>query len=126
MELWVGWSGVGWVGRAAWTVGSWYRRCCPACPYLATHPLQIWDVVEKADIGCTPGSGQDYAGVFMDAGLAFKTNKDLQTAQRTGRGREGLWNGAPGSSPASTSPASRLLPEPQFLHLSNGNSHTPT
>uniref|UniRef100_A0A8C9QDB5 Complement C3 n=1 Tax=Spermophilus dauricus TaxID=99837 RepID=A0A8C9QDB5_SPEDA len=44
---------------------------------------KIWDVVEKADIGCTPGSGQDYAGVFMDAGLAFKTNKDLQTAQRT-------------------------------------------
>ncbi|VTJ68681.1 Hypothetical predicted protein [Marmota monax] len=83
MELWVGWSGVGWVGRAAWTVGSWCRRCCPACPYLATHPLQIWDVVEKADIGCTPGSGQDYAGVFMDAGLAFKTNTDLQTAQRT-------------------------------------------
>ncbi|KAM5239077.1 complement C3 [Ctenodactylus gundi] len=43
---------------------------------------KIWDVVEKADIGCTPGSGQDYAGVFMDAGLAFKTSKGLQTAQR--------------------------------------------
>ncbi|XP_029772341.1 complement C3-like [Suricata suricatta] len=44
---------------------------------------KIWDVVEKADIGCTPGSGKDYAGVFTDAGLAFKTNKDLQTPDRT-------------------------------------------
>lgn len=44
---------------------------------------KIWDVVEKADIGCTPGSGQDYAGVFTDAGLAFRTSQGLQTAQRT-------------------------------------------
>ncbi|CAO2640989.1 Complement C3 [Lemmus lemmus] len=44
---------------------------------------KIWDVVEKADIGCTPGSGKDYAGVFADAGLAFKTNDGLQTEQRT-------------------------------------------
>ncbi|XP_057627122.1 complement C3-like [Chionomys nivalis] len=44
---------------------------------------KIWDVVEKADIGCTPGSGKDYAGVFTDAGLAFKTNEGLQTEQRT-------------------------------------------
>ncbi|XP_023572801.1 complement C3 isoform X2 [Octodon degus] len=43
---------------------------------------KIWNVVEKADIGCTPGSGQDYAGVFTDAGLSFKTSKGLQTAQR--------------------------------------------
>ncbi|XP_059107928.1 complement C3 [Peromyscus eremicus] len=43
---------------------------------------KIWDVVEKADIGCTPGSGKDYAGVFMDAGLAFKTSQGLQTDQR--------------------------------------------
>ncbi|XP_069915610.1 complement C3 alpha chain [Oryctolagus cuniculus] len=43
---------------------------------------KIWDVVEKADIGCTPGSGKDYAGVFTDAGLAFKTSKGLQTEQR--------------------------------------------
>ncbi|KAB0392450.1 hypothetical protein E2I00_011290, partial [Balaenoptera physalus] len=42
----------------------------------------IWDIVEKADIGCTPGSGSDYAGVFTDAGLALKTSKGLQTAQR--------------------------------------------
>ncbi|XP_049732541.1 complement C3-like [Elephas maximus indicus] len=43
---------------------------------------KIWDVVEKADIGCTPGSGKDYAGVFTDAGLAFQTNKGLKTDQR--------------------------------------------
>ncbi|KAI5223604.1 complement C3 [Manis pentadactyla] len=47
---------------------------------------KIWDIVEKADIGCTPGSGQDYAGVFTDAGLALKTNTDLQTAQRSDLG----------------------------------------
>lgn len=40
---------------------------------------KIWDVVEKADIGCTPGSGKDFAGVFTDAGLAFKSSKGLQT-----------------------------------------------
>ncbi|XP_058137963.1 LOW QUALITY PROTEIN: complement C3 [Dasypus novemcinctus] len=43
---------------------------------------KIWDVVEKADIGCTPGSGKDYAGVFTDAGLSFKTSKNLQSAER--------------------------------------------
>lgn len=43
---------------------------------------KIWDTVEKADIGCTPGSGKDFAGVFKDAGLAFQTNKGLQTEQR--------------------------------------------
>ena len=43
---------------------------------------KIWDVVEKADIGCTPGSGKDFAGVFTDAGLAFKSSKGLQTPQR--------------------------------------------
>uniref|UniRef100_A0A8C5UL27 Complement C3 n=1 Tax=Microcebus murinus TaxID=30608 RepID=A0A8C5UL27_MICMU len=45
---------------------------------------KIWDVVEKADIGCTPGSGKDYAGVFSDAGLAFKTSLGQETAQRGG------------------------------------------
>ncbi|XP_036610168.1 complement C3 [Trichosurus vulpecula] len=44
---------------------------------------KVWDTVEKGDIGCTPGSGQDYAGVFADAGLALQTNKKLQTAQRS-------------------------------------------
>ncbi|KAM4888892.1 complement C3 [Thomomys bottae] len=44
---------------------------------------KIWDVVERTDIGCTPGSGADYGGVFKDAGLVFKTSQGLQTAQRT-------------------------------------------
>ncbi|XP_004714292.1 complement C3 [Echinops telfairi] len=44
---------------------------------------KIWDVVEKADIGCTPGSGKDFAGVFKDAGLALQTSKGLQTIDRT-------------------------------------------
>ncbi|KAI4541576.1 hypothetical protein MG293_008718 [Ovis ammon polii] len=44
---------------------------------------KIWDVVEKADIGCTPGSGRDYAGVFTDAGLTLKTSQGLETQQRT-------------------------------------------
>ncbi|XP_066201395.1 complement C3 [Saccopteryx leptura] len=44
---------------------------------------KIWDTVEKADIGCTPGSGKNYAGVFMDAGLSFHTNKGLETEQRS-------------------------------------------
>ncbi|XP_076977050.1 complement C3-like [Tamandua tetradactyla] len=43
---------------------------------------KIWDVVEKADIGCTPGSGKDFAGVFKDAGLVFQTNKDLPSTDR--------------------------------------------
>ena len=54
---------------------------------------QIWDVVEKADIGCTPGSGRNYAGVFTDAGLTLKTSQGLETQQRAGedagKGREG-------------------------------------
>ncbi|KAJ8246286.1 hypothetical protein GJAV_G00265890 [Gymnothorax javanicus] len=34
---------------------------------------KIWDIVEKHDIGCTPGSGADSMGVFYDAGLAFES-----------------------------------------------------
>ncbi|XP_039766219.1 complement C3 [Ornithorhynchus anatinus] len=44
---------------------------------------KIWNVVEKSDIGCTPGSGQNYAGVFGDAGLALQSNMALKTEQRT-------------------------------------------
>lgn len=50
----------------------------------ALHTPQIWDVVENEDIGCTPGSGKDYAGVFQDAGLSLKTSTGQQTEQRTG------------------------------------------
>ncbi|XP_032906716.1 complement C3-like [Amblyraja radiata] len=45
---------------------------------------KIWSVVEKNDIGCTPGSGSDVFGVFSDAGLAFVTSTDLKTERRTG------------------------------------------
>lgn len=70
-------------------------------PALDAVPTpQIWDIVEKADIGCTPGSGKDYAGVFTDAGLTFQTNKGLQTDQRAG---EGVASGRPGRANAFTS-----------------------
>lgn len=58
--------------------------------------------MEKADIGCTPGSGKDYAGVFKDAGLTFQTNKGLQTEQRAG---EEVASGHPGKANAFTSQA---------------------
>ncbi|XP_067829118.1 complement C3-like [Heptranchias perlo] len=43
---------------------------------------KIWSVVEKKDIGCTPGSGSDVLGVFSDAGLAFVSNT-IKTAVRS-------------------------------------------
>lgn len=67
---------------------------------LTPPTLQIWDTVEKADIGCTPGSGKNYAGVFTDAGLAFQTSKGLQTEQRSG---EESAIGHPGRGSTSTS-----------------------
>uniref|UniRef100_A0A8C8SX26 Uncharacterized protein n=1 Tax=Pelusios castaneus TaxID=367368 RepID=A0A8C8SX26_9SAUR len=45
---------------------------------------KIWDTVEKSDIGCTPGSGQDNVGVFADAGLMLQTNIGIETPQRAG------------------------------------------
>ncbi|XP_069783441.1 complement C3-like [Narcine bancroftii] len=44
---------------------------------------KIWSVVEKNDIGCTPGSGKNVLGVFSDAGLTFATNGDINTEIRT-------------------------------------------
>ncbi|XP_071583476.1 complement C3 isoform X2 [Heliangelus exortis] len=43
---------------------------------------KVWDTVEKGDIGCTPGSGKDNVGVFMDAGLSLVTNINIATPQR--------------------------------------------
>ncbi|KAJ8383729.1 hypothetical protein AAFF_G00215710 [Aldrovandia affinis] len=43
---------------------------------------KIWDVVEKGDIGCTPGGGRNRMGVFTDAGLLFKSNTAGETTQR--------------------------------------------
>ncbi|XP_059495845.1 complement C3-like [Stegostoma tigrinum] len=44
---------------------------------------KIWDIVEKNDIGCTPGSGSDVLGVFTDAGLTIVTSSNLKTPTRT-------------------------------------------
>ncbi|XP_064179706.1 complement C3-like isoform X1 [Anguilla rostrata] len=42
----------------------------------------IWDVVEKRDMGCTPGGGRDSRGVFTDAGLLFYSNNARKTTMR--------------------------------------------
>ena len=47
-------------------------------------PLQVWDVVEKADTGCTPGGGKDGMSVFYDAGLLFQSYPNHFTADRRG------------------------------------------
>lgn len=70
---------------------------------------QIWDIVEKNDIGCTPGGGRDSPGVFVDAGLAFQTSSGLGTGKMN---REG-YNGELGSSTRSTLGELTLL----WLHL---------
>lgn len=105
---------------------------------------QIWDTVEKADVGCTPGSGKDYAGVFKDAGLAFQTNKGLQTEQRTGEERPAAGQGGaalPAGSPgvksrlhhpraprsplrASVSPLVRAVTLPPSGRRGAGTKHT--
>ncbi|XP_036386399.1 complement C3-like [Megalops cyprinoides] len=43
---------------------------------------KIWDVVEKGDMGCTPGGGRDRMGVFADAGLLFFSNTAGSTPGR--------------------------------------------
>ncbi|KAL1281271.1 hypothetical protein QQF64_000074, partial [Cirrhinus molitorella] len=44
---------------------------------------QIWDIIEKHDIGCTAGGGRDSMGVFTDAGLMFQTSTAGGTNIRT-------------------------------------------
>ncbi|KAM9101776.1 complement C3-like isoform 1-T2 [Sarcophilus harrisii] len=66
---------------------------------------KIWDTVENGDIGCTPGGGQNYAGVFMDAGLSLKTNKQLQTQPR--------------ADPECSKPAKRKRRSVQLLEIRN-------
>lgn len=56
-------------------------------------PCQIWDSVEKRDIGCTAGSGRNNLGVFEDAGLALVTSSKLSTQQRSGIIGEGVGAG---------------------------------
>ncbi|XP_044134690.1 venom factor-like [Bufo gargarizans] len=50
---------------------------------LKISQRKIWDLVEKYDIGCTPGSGANAPGVFHDAGLALQTSFQMTTSQRT-------------------------------------------
>ncbi|KAG8536928.1 hypothetical protein GDO81_025421, partial [Engystomops pustulosus] len=35
---------------------------------------KVWELVEKSDLGCSPGGGMDNAGVFRDAGLSVESN----------------------------------------------------
>lgn len=35
---------------------------------------QIWDTLGQGDLGCSAGGGQSSNGVFLDAGLNFKSN----------------------------------------------------
>uniref|UniRef100_A0A8C1YAV8 NTR domain-containing protein n=1 Tax=Cyprinus carpio TaxID=7962 RepID=A0A8C1YAV8_CYPCA len=44
---------------------------------------QIWEVIEKHDIGCTAGGGRDSMGVFTDAGLMFDSSTAGGTNTRT-------------------------------------------
>lgn len=52
--------------------------------FLLLPPCQIWDTVEKSDIGCTAGSGRNNLGVFADAGLALQTSNQISTPIRSG------------------------------------------
>uniref|UniRef100_A0A8C9U986 Complement C3 n=1 Tax=Scleropages formosus TaxID=113540 RepID=A0A8C9U986_SCLFO len=45
---------------------------------------KIWDIVEKHDVGCTAGSGQNSMEVFYDAGLMFLSNGNVETRSRSG------------------------------------------
>ncbi|KAM9312103.1 A.superbus venom factor 1-like [Gastrophryne carolinensis] len=44
---------------------------------------KVWDLVEKSDIGCTPGSGSNSLDVFYDAGLALESSTKASTTQRS-------------------------------------------
>uniref|UniRef100_A0A673IS51 Complement C3-like n=1 Tax=Sinocyclocheilus rhinocerous TaxID=307959 RepID=A0A673IS51_9TELE len=45
--------------------------------------LNIWDVIEKHDTGCTAGGGRDSMGVFTDASLMFESSTAGGTNTRT-------------------------------------------
>lgn len=48
-------------------------------------PIQIWDIVESYDTGCTVGGGRDSMNVFYDAGLLFESNLVTGTNYRKGQ-----------------------------------------
>lgn len=66
--------------------------------------LQIWDIVEKYDTGCTPGGGKDSMSVFFDAGLLFESDTASGTAYRQGdtQHRQHLLTTAPPCCPSHT------------------------
>ncbi|XP_037545595.1 complement C3 [Nematolebias whitei] len=43
---------------------------------------KVWDIVEKYDIGCTPGGGSNSMNVFFDAGLMFESSTASGTPYR--------------------------------------------
>ncbi|XP_072005895.1 complement C3-like isoform X2 [Engystomops pustulosus] len=45
---------------------------------------KVWELVEKSDLGCSPGGGMDNAGVFRDAGLSVESNIGLTVPTRSG------------------------------------------
>ncbi|KAM8972764.1 complement C3-like isoform 2-T2 [Pelodytes ibericus] len=44
---------------------------------------KVWNEVERSDLGCSPGGGNDNAGVFTDAGLSIDTTTGLKTPTRS-------------------------------------------
>lgn len=64
----------------------WHHRCCNGFCLLFTCiiPIQIWDILEKYDTGCTAGGGRDSINVFYDAGLLFESNLVSGTNYRKG------------------------------------------
>lgn len=48
------------------------------------YSVQIWDIVDKYDPGCTPGGGRDAMSVFYDAGLLFQSNVASGSPYRQG------------------------------------------
>lgn len=54
------------------------------CFIILFDPIQIWDIVEKYDTGCTAGGGKDSINVFYDAGLLFESNLVPGTNYRKG------------------------------------------
>lgn len=46
--------------------------------------IQIWDVVEQGDIGCTRGGGSDARAVFSGAGLLYASSARFKTPSRQG------------------------------------------
>uniref|UniRef100_A0A8D0CN35 Complement C3 n=1 Tax=Scleropages formosus TaxID=113540 RepID=A0A8D0CN35_SCLFO len=51
---------------------------------------KIWDIVEKHDVGCTAGSGQNSMEVFYDAGLMFLSNGNPECPAVAKRRRRSL------------------------------------